>query len=84
MIMREHQLVGSFTGTLSSTPSRMSLSNPAFTWLAQCTGMGAGVCTATGLASLSMNSLIGGLSFMRGRGCLSHILKALAAYLERM
>ena len=79
MTVREHQVTGSFTGTLSSTPSLTSFD--------QCMGIGEGEWsqwTAFGLADSSTNSLRGGLSFINGKGWCSHTLNPDEAYRSRM
>ena len=55
-----HHVIGRPIGTASSTPSLISWSIPAFTAFRQCMGTGMEVCTATGSASVSIMSLMGG------------------------
>ena len=76
--------MGVFTGTLSITPSLTSRSRPSVTILSQCKGTAAGLWTATGEAFSFKNRRKGGLVFIRGKGCCSHVLNAEAAYLSTM
>ena len=71
-----HHSVGVPSGTLPRTPILTSLSSCCFTAACQWRGMANGLWKATGLASLSAKSFIGGESFIRGRGCCSQQLKA--------
>ena len=82
--MRWHHVTGSLTGTFSRTPNLTSLSKPRWTLSCQCSGTWAGVCTATGVASVSTKIRNGGHLSIRGSGCVSQQLKDELRYLSRM